>query len=199
MNTQPPGRLIVVSGPSGVGKSTVVRRLMETCELPLELSVSATTRDPRDGEIDGVDYQFLGPAEFHRLREEGKFLECVEVFGQDEWYGTLREPVTSGLNRGKWIILEIDVTGAKIVCEQHPGAITIFVHPGSLEELERRLRGRETENEQDVLRRLQVAQQELELSRTYRYIVVNRDIENTSREICQILRACGESSQCMTN
>ena len=106
------GKLIVISGPSGVGKSTVVRQLLEQCELPLELSVSATTREPRAGEQDGVQYHFLPKTEFQQRRENGEFLECMEVFGRGHWYGTLQETVTTGLKQGKWVILEIDVDGA---------------------------------------------------------------------------------------
>ena len=106
------GKLVIISGPAGAGKSTVVRRLVEQCNLPLTLSISATTRQPRPSERDGVDYHFLTLADFDRRRQQGDFLECKEVFGLGYWYGTLRSAVTTGLNAGKWVILEIDVEGA---------------------------------------------------------------------------------------
>jgi guanylate kinase len=142
--SQPEGKLVIISGPSGAGKSTVVRRLLATCSLPLALSVSATTRKARPGERDGVEYYFLSQAEFARRRAAGEFLECKEVFGRGDWYGTLRSEVAAGLLDRKWVVLEIDVEGAMAVLEQRPDAITVFLHPGSLVELEKRLRARGT-------------------------------------------------------
>jgi guanylate kinase len=185
--------LVIISGPSGAGKSTVVRRLIERCGLPLELSVSATTRAPRQGEVDGREYHFMTPEEFKRRRDAGDFLECADVFGRN-WYGTLRETVTTGLKRGKWIILEIDVDGALQVLKEYPRAITVFIHPGSPQELERRLRGRKTESEEAIQRRLEVAQREMTFIDRYRFVVVNDVIDRTVHEVCQLLKSCGESS-----
>ena len=140
----------MVSGPSGAGKTSVMRRVYQSCRVPLVRSVSATTRPPRADETDGVDYHFVTNDEFQLLRRRGEFLECFEVFGQAHWYGTLRSAVTSGLSRGKWVVLEIDVQGALEVMRQYADAITIFLRPSSREELERRLRGRGTETEQAV-------------------------------------------------
>ena len=134
--TRPRGRLVVVSGPSGAGKTTVLRRVLQSCRVPLAASVSATTRPPRPGETDGVDYHFLTPEEFDRRRRNGDFIECFQVFEEDDWYGTLRSEVNAGLRAGKWVVLNIDVHGAMAVMEQFPDAITIFVRPGSLDELE---------------------------------------------------------------
>lgn len=187
-----PGHLVIISGPSGAGKSTVLDRLVETCPLPLALSVSATTRPPRPGEVDGEAYHFLSFEEFTKRRQEGDFLEYKEVYGRGHWYGTLQETVTSGLEAGQWVILEIDVEGAYDVLEQIPEAITFFVHPGSLDELERRLRGRATESEEDIARRLRQAEQELALSEKYRHCVVNDTVENAARQICDILSDYGE-------
>jgi guanylate kinase len=184
---QSPGRLVVISGPSGAGKSTVVRQLLTDCPLPLVLSVSATTRQPRPGEVDGVNYLFLSHAEFAQRREAGEFLECKEVFGRGDWYGTLQSQVTSGLNAGKWVLLEIDVEGALAVQVRHPDVLTIFLHSGSLEELERRLRQRNTETEESIRRRLEVARRELSFQDRYRYHVINRDVPQAVREICEIL------------
>ncbi len=186
------GRLVVISGPSGVGKSTVVRHLLETCDKDLELSVSATTRPARPGEVHGVDYLFLNPDDFNQRRNNDEFLECMEVFGVGYWYGTLKETVTTGLNRGKWVILEIDVQGALQVIENFPDVVTIFVHPGSEEELERRLRNRETENEEQILKRLAVASEELASANKYKYMVVNDTVEKASKDICNILSICGD-------
>lgn len=187
MAEPPTGKLVIISGPSGAGKSTVVRRLLERCPLPLKLSVSATTRAPRPGERDGVDYHFLPKDEFSRRRKADDFLEWKEVFGRGDFYGTLREETTSGLANGNWVILEIDVEGTLAVIEQNLEAITIFVDPGSMEELERRLRNRGTETEESVQRRLEVASREMAMSNRYRFRVVNDDVDRTAQEICDIL------------
>ncbi len=191
-----PGRLIVISGPSGAGKSTVVRDLLRDCPLPLALSVSATTRPPRPGEVDGVNYYFLTHEEFERRREGGQFLECKEVFGRGDWYGTLQSQVASGLAAGKWVLLEIDVEGALAVQAQCPDVLTIFLHSGSLAELERRLRQRNTETEDSIRRRLEVARRELSLAQRYQYQVINRDVPQAVRDICEILSRHAEESTC---
>ena len=188
MNDTASKRLIIISGPSGVGKTTVVRKLLEDCPLPLKLSVSATTRPRRPGEVEGQNYHYLTDAEFARRRENGDFLEAIEVFGRGHWYGTLKETVTTGLNEGNWIILEIDVEGAAAVIESYPEAITIFIHPGSLEELERRLRGRGTEDETALRRRLEVAERELLAVDRYEFIVENQSVEQTVEDICKLLK-----------
>lgn len=181
------GRLVIISGPAGAGKSTIVRRLLHECPMPLQLSVSATTRQRRPQEADGIDYHFLSQQEFARRRTEGEFLECKEVFGRGDWYGTLKSEVESGFALGNWIILEIDVEGAASVLETHPQAITVFLHTGSIEELERRLRGRGTETEASIQRRLEVARHELARKHLYRHEVVNHTIDQAVKDICQIL------------
>ncbi|MEQ8210806.1 MAG: guanylate kinase [Lacipirellulaceae bacterium] len=185
------GKLIVLSGPSGVGKSTVVKRILEESGDGLKLSVSATTRPPRPGETDGVDYHFLSDADFAQRREAGEFLECIEVFGRGHWYGTLWSEVRSSLSAGKWVILEIDVDGAKDVLQDFPAAISIFIGPESLEELERRLRTRGTETEEAIQRRLAVARHELAMAGNYQYNVINISVEETVSEICGILKSQG--------
>ena len=181
------GKLVIISGPSGAGKSTVVRDLLQTCPLPLRLSVSATTRAARKGEVDGQQYWFVSQEEFRRRRENQEFLECFEVFGRGDWYGTPSQPVASGLKAGQWIILEVDIQGARSVLESMPDAITIFVQPRNIEELERRLRGRKSEPEAAIQRRLEVAREELRQADWYQYVVVNDEVSETSREICRLL------------
>lgn len=194
-----PGKLAIISGPSGAGKSTVVKQLLANCPLPLELSVSATTRAPRPGERDGVDYFFLTKEEFARRRGAGEFLECKEVFGRGDWYGTLGTVVAAGLSAGKWVLLEIDVEGAMSVLEQRPDAITIFLHPGGVDELERRLRSRGTDSEDSIRRRLEVARHELTFIRRYRHEVVNRAVPAAVQEICELLQSYGANGPCTMN
>ncbi len=183
----PRGKLFIISGPSGAGKSTVLRRVLSDCPVSARLSISATTRPPRPGEVDRVDYYFLSDEEFRRRLEKGDFLEAKEVFGQGKWYGTLWEEVTSGWEAGEAVILEIDVEGALAAQRSVPDAVTIFLHPGSQEELERRLRYRGTEAEAEIRRRLETARRELEKLPLYQYEVINDDVERAAGEICQIL------------
>jgi guanylate kinase len=189
------GRLVIVSGPSGVGKTTVMRRVFERSTVPLVASVSATTRPQRPGEVDGVDYHFLTKDEFEIHRKGGEFLECFEVFGRGDWYGTLRSEVTSGMAAGKWVVLRIDVQGALRVMQQQPDAVTIFIRPGSLEQLEARLRGRGTEPPEAVQRRLRQAERELGQAARYRYQVVNDDLDQAVEQICGILSQEWEGDQ----
>ena len=188
MNSATAGNLIVISGPSGAGKTTLLRKLFDHCP-GLRASVSATTRPPRPGEQDGVDYHFLSPEEFERRRLAGEFLECFEVFSRGHWYGTLHSEVTPSLQAGKSIVLEIDVQGALAVLESYPQAITIFVRPSSPEELERRLRGRGTDSEEAIRRRLEVARRELECADSYQHQVTNDDVDRAVQEICDIIRS----------
>lgn len=183
------GKVIIFSGPSGVGKTTVLAKIFAECKLPLVESVSATTRPKRPGETEGTSYHYLTDAEFQKQLDAEEFLEVVEVFGRGHWYGTLKSTVQDGLSQGKWVILEIDVEGARKVLVHYPEAITIFVHPGSAEELERRLRGRGTESEEALQRRLEVAKNELDASSSYQHVVINHSVEQTATDICQILES----------
>lgn len=182
-----PGRLVIISGPSGAGKTTLLKRMFANCRRPLVHSVSATTRRPRPGERDGLDYHFLSAEEFARRRAAGEFLECCEVYGRGDWYGTLRSEVAPRLAAGKWVVLEIDVQGTMAVLEHYPDAVTIFVSPESFEELERRLRDRGTESVAALQRRLEVARREMASAPRYRHQVVNDNLDRAAGEICGIL------------
>lgn len=182
-----PTRVLVLSGPSGSGKSTIVQQLVRECPVPLRLSVSATTRAPRPGEVDGEHYYFLSLEEFDARRQRGEFLECAEVHRTGNWYGTLWSEVDVAQEQGKWALLEIDVEGAQSVMAMFPNAVTIFVTLPSLDEYERRLRARGTEAEVVLQRRLQTAREELKMAGCYRFQVVNDNLDQTVQEICQIL------------
>ena len=172
----------------------MVRELLTECPLPLALSVSATTRTPRRGEVEGEDYFFLSQEQFAARRAAGEFLEAKEYAGN--WYGTLQSQVSAGLAAGNWVLLEIDVEGTLAVLEKHPEALTIFIHSGSVEELERRLVLRNTESEEALALRLATARRELAQKHRYRYEVINRDVRQAVREVCQILERHAKESSC---
>ena len=187
MDGVPCGRVVVVSGPSGAGKTTLVDRLFQICPLPLVRSISATTRSPRGEEADGVDYHFVSPEQFQALRDQGQFLECCEVFSQGCWYGTLWSEVRAGIEAGKWVVLNIDVHGAAVVMQRFASAITIFVSPNSLEELRRRLELRGTDTPEEIEKRLQRAEYEMSRAHQYRHQVVNDDLDRAVKEVCTLL------------
>ena len=179
-------RLFVVSGPSGVGKGTLVARVRE--QLPcLGLTVSATTRFPRPGETDGVEYWFLSDDEFDRRLAAGEFLEWAWVHGHR--YGTLLSEVARNLDAGRSVVLEIDVQGGFQVRKKVPDAVLVFVEPPSMPELERRLRGRGTEDEATVARRLANAAGELARAPEYDVRIVNDDLERATAELAATIGA----------
>ena len=179
-------RLFVVSGPSGVGKGTLLARVREL-RSDLGLTVSATTREPRPGETDGVSYHFLTEEEFDRRVAAGDFLEWACVHGHK--YGTLRSEVERNLSAGRSVILEIDVQGALNVRRVFPDAVLVFILPPSMEVLESRLRGRGTEAEADLELRLADAAGEIELADEYDERIVNDDLERAVGQFCTMLDA----------
>ena len=182
-------QLLVVSGPSGVGKGTLLHRVIAESGLPLTMSVSATTRKPRPGELDGREYYFLSQDEFETKRLAGEFLECFEVFGTGTWYGTPRKMVEKELTSGRWVVLEIDVQGARRVKEQFPEAMTFFIEPKSLDVLKERLQGRGTETEEAMQRRLGRAIEELQHVAEFEHRIVNDDLDTAVREFIAILKS----------
>ncbi|MBQ4339967.1 MAG: guanylate kinase [Firmicutes bacterium] len=179
------GLLLVVSGPSATGKGTVCKKLVE--ETDVKLSVSATTREPRPGEVDGVDYFFMTEEEFVKTIEEDGFIEHVQNFGKR--YGTPLSYVKSELSSGRDIILEIDVQGAAIIKEKLPECILIFLLPPSLEELGERIRRRGTETKEKIDQRLSKAQQEIECIVNYDYYIVNKEVEQAVEDMKSIIKA----------
>lgn len=181
------GLLIVLSGPSGVGKGTVRKELFKQPNTNYEYSISMTTRKPREGEVDGVDYFFKTREEFEQLIEEGGLLEYAEFVGN--YYGTPLEYVNETLDAGRDVFLEIEVQGATQIREKVPEALFIFLAPPSLSELERRLVGRGTESEEIIQKRIQAAKEELEMMSLYDYVVENDEIQNACDKINAIIVA----------
>lgn len=178
-------RVFVITGPSGVGKGTLIRGLME--RLPeLELSVSATTRGPRPGEKDGVDYHFLSPEQFEQRIADGDFVEHADYAGRR--YGTLRSELEGRLAAGVPVVLEIEVQGARQVRAAMPEAVQVFIAPPSLEALRTRLVGRGTDDQAEVQRRLKVAEGELLAQPEFAHVVVNDRLDEALDELVQIVR-----------
>jgi guanylate kinase len=180
------GLLIVISGPSGVGKGTIIKRFIDDPDLKLAFSVSMTTRNKREGEVEGVNYYYVTREQFEKTIEEGGLLEWTEFVGN--YYGTPLAAVEKLRNEGKNVLLEIEVDGCQQVKKKVPDALTIFIVPPSLKELENRIRGRKTEAEEIVQQRLAKAEKELEKTNQYRYVVCNDDVDLAADIIRVIIR-----------
>ena len=185
---EPPdeGVLFVVSGPSGVGKSTLLAAVFE--RVPhLRFSVSATTRPPRAGEEDGRDYHFVTQERFEALEERGELLESATVYGQS--YGTPRVPVERALKEGQSIVLDIDVQGKEQVCDRLAEAVTVFIMPPGSAQLEARLRGRATDTDDVIARRMREAYAQVQGASAYDYVVFNDDLETARECLCGLMLA----------
>ena len=180
------GKLFVITGPSGVGKGTLISRLRD--EVPdLDLSVSATTRAPRQGERPGVHYHFMDPAEFDRHVAAGDFLEHADYASHR--YGTLRAEVEPRLARGESVVLEIELQGARQVRGAMPDAVQVFIAPPSPENLRERLEGRGTDSSEEITRRLAVAEEELAARDEFGRVIVNDDVDKAAAELTALVRA----------
>ena len=177
------GKLIIVSGPSGSGKSTVTKIVKERLNIPL--SISATTRKPRDGEIEGKDYYFLTEEEFKKRIEKDEFYEYANVHGN--YYGTLKETVEKNIEKGLNVILEIDVQGALIAKEKKKDAVLVFIRTENMEILEERLRNRKTDSEEVIRKRLENALQEMEYEKDYDYSIINNSVDQSFQELIDII------------
>lgn len=186
MNAQPLGTLYIVTAPSGAGKTTLVHAVLER-EPGLALSVSYTTRAPRPGEVDGRDYRFVSREEFLRLRDGGELLEWAEVHGN--YYGTSRTWIETQLQQDRDVLLEIDWQGARQVRRMFPHAVSIFILPPSLEALEARLRGRGTDSEATIARRLAAAREEMRHVEEFDYVIINDRLERAIDELTAVVRA----------
>ena len=186
MNERLTGMLLVVSGPSGVGKGTIIKLIMEN-DPSIVFYVSATTRAPREGEVNHRDYHFVTEAEYDELVAQDAFLEHAEVHGHR--YGTLKSEVEKRIADGQNVLLDIDTQGALQVMDKAPDAVSVFILPPSFQELERGLRGRQTETEADILRRLANARAEVKLLPRYTYALVNDDLDQACRTMEHIVKA----------
>ena len=179
------GRLFVISAPSGAGKTSLIEAVMRE-DPRLKISVSYTTRAPRPGEKNGVDYHFVDEAGFLAMRERGEFLESAEVHGNR--YGTAKKVILDALQRGEDLILEIDWQGARQVRKLYPGCIGIFILPPSVEELERRMRARGQDSDAVIRRRVENAREELAHAGEFDYAIINKDFDVAQRELSKIIQ-----------
>lgn len=180
------GKLLVLSGPSGVGKGTIVGKLMEKRD-DIVFSVSATTRKPRVGEVDGVNYFFVTKQKFEEMIEQNELLEYAQFV--ENYYGTPRGYVEQKLEEGKTVVLDIEVQGARNVVNAFPDAVSVYIIPPTYDELERRLRGRGTETEEQIQGRLKTAVEEARAADFYRYIIVNNNLNEAVNELDAIITA----------
>lgn len=186
IETEKNGSLIVISGPSGAGKGTIVKELLK--DSSIWLSISATTRAKRGKEIENVDYYFLDEKQFEKMIEEDSFLEYAKVHDH-KFYGTPKKPILDKLYAGIDVILEIDIEGARQVKEHCPNAIFIFIVPPSMKELKRRLIGRQTESKEKIIERFKTAYKEINEISKYNYVVVNDEIDDAVAKVKAIIAA----------
>lgn len=184
------GLLLVVSGPSGAGKGTICKALLEK-NNEIKLSVSATTRKPRTGEVHGVNYFFIEKEEFTTMIENGEFLEYAKIY--DNFYGTPKASVIECLEKGQDVILEIEMQGAKQIKEVYPEGVFIFVLPPSLEELKSRIVGRGTETQEEIEKRFSCAFEEINQIENYDYFIVNEDVDKSVNDVEAII--CSEKNK----
>lgn len=180
------GLLFVLSGPSGVGKNTVLKKVLAK-RTDLTYSISATTRPPRGQEVDGVDYYFLSKEQFWAECQNNGFLEWAEIYGH--YYGTPKKQVLALLQKGQHVILDVDIQGAAQIRQNYANAVLIFLHPPSITELTRRLRERKTEDEDAIKKRLAYLEKELAAVTSYDYVVVNDQLEEACRRVEAIINA----------
>ncbi|MCT4606410.1 MAG: guanylate kinase [Marinisporobacter sp.] len=180
------GLLLVISGPSGTGKGTVCKELLKI-EKDIKLSISATTREPRNGERNGVNYHFLEKDVFERQIEQGEFLEYAKVY--DNYYGTPKKYVIDEIKEGNNVLLEIDIQGALQVKEKYPKGIFIFILPPSMNELKKRIVGRGTESEEAIQKRFGSALDEINYVKEYDYFVINDEVKEAVKKIRALIRA----------
>ena len=184
------GLLLVVSGPSGAGKGTICNALLNKNDQ-IKLSVSATTRKPRNGEVHGVNYFFIEKEEFTKMIENGEFLEYAQIY--DNFYGTPKAAIIECLEKGQDVILEIEMQGARQIKEVYPEGVFIFVLPPSLEELKSRIVGRGTETQEEIEKRFSCAFEEINQIVNYDYFIVNEDIEKSVSDVEAII--CAEKNK----
>ena len=184
------GLLLVVSGPSGAGKGTICKALLNKNDQ-IKLSVSATTRKPRNGEVHGVNYFFIEKEEFTKMIENGEFLEYAQIY--DNFYGTPKAAIIECLEKGQDVILEIEMQGARQIKEVYPEGVFIFVLPPSLEELKSRIVGRGTETQEEIEKRFSCAFEEINQIFNYDYFIVNEDIEKSVSDVEAII--CAEKNK----
>lgn len=180
------GLLIVVSGPSGAGKGTICKRLVELCP-DIVVSVSVTTRKPRAGETDGKDYFFISREKFEEMIENDEFIEYAEVYGN--YYGTPRKYVEVNLEKGRDVLLEIDIQGALQVKEKFQEGVFVFILPPSMEELKNRIISRGTESEKEILRRFEAAYKEINYVSRYNYFIINDEVDRAVEKLRAIIIA----------
>jgi len=186
------GRLLVVSGPSGVGKGTVIAAALRLAP-GLELATSATTRPRRRDEVDGREYHFLSEAEFLRRVGQGEFLEHVSYAGNR--YGTLRSEVERRLRAGRDVVLEIEVVGARAIKRHMPEAVLVFIAPPEAADLEARLRGRGTDTDEEIEDRLKIARREMESQTEFDHVIVNDDAERAAADLAALVRAAHDDEE----